>query len=168
MGRNGSAQYGSAMNHRCRFWRCRQLSAAASIALLGAPFHSAAAQSCPRDTATTQALRDAMHSALLTPGGAYSILATTNSVRFQSAVFQQLIERALQARPSGGTLFLPYDAMWWEYLSAAGLSASEEGKAPIGRRLAYEYHQDIEVSMARPAASSSRSRREPRRCSRRM
>ena len=125
------------------------LSLIAGIALLGAPRESAA-QSCHRDTTTAQALRDAMHVALLTPGGAYSILATTNSVRFQSAVFQRLIERALEVRPGGGTLFIPYDALWWEFLSAAGLAAGEGDKAPIGRRLAYEYHQDIELLYGPP------------------
>jgi len=93
-----------------------------------------------------------MHAALLTPGGAYSILATTNSVRFQSAVFQRLIERALEERPGGGTLFIPYDALWWEFLEAAGLSAGDSGKAPIGRRLAYEYHQDTEVFYGPPGS----------------
>jgi hypothetical protein len=127
-----------------------RLSVAAGIALLGALPRSLTAQSCPRDTTTTPALRDAMHAALLTPGGAYSILATTNSVRFQSAVFQRLIERALEERPGGGTLFIPYDALWWEFLGAAGLSAGDSGKAPIGRRLAYEYHQDIEVVYGPP------------------
>lgn len=93
-----------------------------------------------------------MHAALLAPGGAYSILATTNSVRFQSAVLVDLIEHALQARPGGGVLFIPYDELWREYLGAAGLSAGEEGKAPIGRRLAYEYHQDIEVFYGPPSS----------------
>ena len=86
-----------------------------------------------------------MHEALLAPGGAYSILATTNSMRFQSAVFQRLIERALAARPDGGILFIPYDVHWWEYLKAAGLGEDDSLKAPIGRRLAYEYHQDVEL-----------------------
>ena len=92
-----------------------------------------------------------MHDALLAPGGAYSLLATTNSVRFQSAVFQQLIERALAERPEGGTLFIPYDAMWWEFLKAAGLDEGDAAKAPIGRRLAFENHQSIEVLYGPPA-----------------
>ena len=91
-----------------------------------------------------------MHEALLTPGGAYSILATTNSMRFQSAVFQRLIERALEDRPSGGVLFIPYDAHWWEFLKAAGLGEGEGEKAPIGRRLAYEYHQGVELFYGPP------------------
>lgn len=126
------------------------LSVIAVIALSGMPPESIAAQSCPRDTTTTEALRDAMHEALVSPGGAYSILATTNSVRFQSAVFVRLIERALEARPSGGTLFIPYDALWWEFLNAAGLGVGEGEKAPIGRRLAYEYHQNIELLYGPP------------------
>ena len=92
-----------------------------------------------------------MHEALLAPGGAYSILATTNSMRFQSAVFQRLIERALADRPDGGILFIPYDVHWWEYLKAAGLGEDDSLKAPIGRRLAYEYHQDVELLYGPPA-----------------
>lgn len=126
------------------------LSAIAGVALLGIPPESMAAQACPRDTTTPQALHDAMHEALLTPGGAYSILATTNSMRFQSAVFQRLIEHALEDRPGGGMLFIPYDAHWWEFLNAAGLSEGEGEKAPIGRRLAYEYHQSVEVLYGPP------------------
>ena len=120
------------------------------IAFVGSATLPMAAQSCPSDTTSASALRDAMHQALLTPGGTYSILATTNSVRFQSAVFQSLIERALEERPGGGMLFIPYDALWWEYLYAAGLGEEEGDKAPIGRRLAYEYHQDIEVFYGPP------------------
>ena len=86
-----------------------------------------------------------MGEALVAPGGAYSILATTNAVRFQSAVFQHLIERALENRPSGGTLVIPYDVIWWEFLNAAGLGEGEGDKAPIGWRLAYEYQQSIEL-----------------------
>jgi len=126
------------------------LSVIAGIALFGTPPESIAAQSCPRDTTTVQALRDAMHAALLTPGGAYSILATTNSMRFQAAVFQRLIERALEDRPGGGMLFIPYDAHWWEFLNAAGLGAGDGEKAPIGRRLAYEYHQSVELFYGPP------------------
>ncbi|MBP2648149.1 MAG: hypothetical protein H6Q77_1773 [Gemmatimonadetes bacterium] len=126
------------------------LSVIAVIALSGTARGPLAAQSCPRDTTTPQALRDAMHEALLAPGGAYSILATTNSMRFQSAVFQRLIERALENRPGGGMLFIPYDAHWWEFLNAAGLGEGEADKAPIGRRLAYEYHQDIELLYGPP------------------
>jgi hypothetical protein len=135
--------------------------AIAGIALHGTAPGSTAAQSCPIDTTTTQALRVAMREALLAPGGAYSILATTNSVRFQSAVFQHLIERALEARPGGGTLFIPSDDLWWEFLSAAGLGDTEGDKAPIGRRLAFEYHQSIEVLYGPRAASSRWSRMGP-------
>lgn len=92
-----------------------------------------------------------MHEALFTPGGAYSLLATTNSLRFQSGVFRRLIERALEHRPEGGTLFIPYDALWWEFLIAAGLGAGEEDKAPIGRRLAFEHHQSIEMTYGPPS-----------------
>ena len=120
------------------------------IAFVGSATLPMAAQSCPSDTTSASALRDAMHQALLTPGGSYSILATTNSVRFQSAVFQSLIEHALKERPGGGMLFIPYDALWLEYLYAAGLGEGEGDKAPIGRRLAYEYHQDIEVFYGPP------------------
>jgi hypothetical protein len=126
------------------------LAAIAGSAVHGSTPGSTAAQSCPRDTTTAQALRVAMHEALLAPGGAYSILATTNSVRFQSAVFQRLIERALEARPAGGTLFIPSDDLWWEFLNAAGLADTEGDKAPIGRRLAFEYHQSIEVFYGPP------------------
>ena len=116
----------------------------AAIMLGGLPPAPVSAQSCPRDTTSKQALRDAMHEALAS-GGEYSILATTNSLRFQSAVFERLIARALAEHPDGGTLFIPYDDLWWEYLRAAGLDEAEAGKAPIGRRLAYEYHQSIEL-----------------------
>ncbi len=122
----------------------------AGITLLGTHPEVIAAQSCPADTITSQALGEAMHEALLAPGGAYSLLATTNSVRFQSAVFQRLIERALADRPDGGTLVIPYDILWWEFLHTAGLGEEEGDKAPIGRRLAYEFHQGIEVTYGPP------------------
>jgi hypothetical protein len=71
-------------------------------------------------------------------------------MRFQAAVFQRLIERALEDRPGGGMLFIPYDAHWWEFLNAAGLGAGDGEKAPIGRRLAYEYHQSVELFYGPP------------------
>jgi hypothetical protein len=126
------------------------LSMVAGIALLGTPAEVSAAQSCPADTISRQALGEAMHEALLAPGGAYSLLATTNSLRFQAAVFQRLIEHALERRPDGGTLFIPHDILWWEFLTAAGLGPEEGDRAPIGRRLAYEYHQSIEVTYGPP------------------
>ena len=109
-----------------------------------------AAQACPADTVTNQALRRAMREARLPPEGQYSLLATTNSVRFQSAVLRLLIEGALRSRPRGGTLFIPHDVLWREFLTAAGLGAGEEDKAPIGRKLAFEYHQGIEVTYGPP------------------
>ena len=128
------------------------LPASVALALTGSATDPLAAQSCPSDTTSAAALRDAMREALLFPGGAYSILATTNSLRFQSAVFQVLIEHALEARPGGGLLFIQYDDLWWEYLRAAGLGEEEGEKAPIGRRLAYEYRQSIEVLYGPPAS----------------
>jgi hypothetical protein len=128
------------------------LPAVAGITLLGSRPSIIAAQSCPADTITSQALRESMREALLLPGGTYSLLATTNSVRFQSAVFQRLIERALADRPGGGTLVIPYDILWWEFLHTAGLGEEEGDKAPIGRRLAYEFHQGIEVSYGPPGS----------------
>jgi len=126
------------------------LSASAALALTGLATAPVAAQSCPTDTTSALALRDAMREALLAPGGEYAILATTNSLRFQSAVFQSLIEHALKERPGGGVLFIPYDDLWWEYLRAAGLDETEGDKAPIGRRLAYEYQQSIDVLYGPP------------------
>ena len=122
----------------------------ATIALLGIGPEGTAAPSCPGDTITRQVLRDAMGAARLAPGGEYSILATTNSVRFQSAVLHNLIQRALIRRPAGGTLFVPHDAVWLEFLIAAGLRAGEEDQAPIGRRLAFDWHQSIEVTYGPP------------------
>jgi hypothetical protein len=130
--------------------RRNPLSIIVAIALLGTRPEAAGAQSCPGDTVTRQELGEAMRAARLTPGGAYSLLATTNSARFQSAVFQHLIERAMERRPTGGTLVIPYDALWWEFLIVAGIGAGEEGRAPIGRRLAFDYHQSIDVSYGPP------------------
>src|SRR4249919_3588926 len=90
----------------------------AGIALLGARPEATAAQSCAGDTVTRQALAEAMREARVGTSGSYSILATTNSLRFQSAVFQRLIEYALVDRPNGGTLIIPYDILWWEFLNA--------------------------------------------------
>lgn len=133
----------------------------AVIVLLGTAAPVAAAPSCPGDTITRQALGEAMREALGAPGGSYSLLATANSVRFQSAVFQRLIEHALARRPAGGTLFIPHDALWWEFLGVAGLGTGEEDKAPIGRRLAFEYHQGIEVTFGPWAAVVKRIRQGP-------
>ncbi|MEO8452241.1 MAG: hypothetical protein ABI647_20790 [Gemmatimonadota bacterium] len=121
-----------------------------AIALLGAFPEVAVAQSCPADTITRQELGAAMREARLAPGGDYAVLATMNSMRFQSAVFQRLIQHALARRPDGGTFFIPHDILWWEFLKVAGLRVGEEDKAPIGRRLAFEYHQSIEVTYGRP------------------
>lgn len=122
------------------------LSAVTAIALLGTPLETTGAQSCSADTITRQTPGEAMRDARLPPGDDYSLLATTNSVRFQSAVLRLLIERALDHRPNGGTLFIRHDDLWWEFLIVAGLGAGEEDKAPIGRRLAFDYQQSIEVT----------------------
>lgn len=101
-----------------------------------------------------------MREARLADSG-YSLLATTNSVRFQSAVFQHLITGALVTRPRGGTLFIPHDALWKEFLIVAGLGTGDEAKAPIGRRLAFDYHQSIEVTYGPPASIVKRIKRGP-------
>lgn len=117
---------------------------------LGTLVSGAAAQRCPAETVTGRTLGEAMREALRARGGSYSLLATNNSVRFQSAVTQRLIEHALAERPAGGTLFIPHDVLWWEFLKVAGLGESEGGRAPIGRRLGYEFHQSIEVTYGPP------------------
>lgn len=138
-----------------------ELSTIAAIALLGTRAEVTAAQSCSADTITRQVLGEAMREARPTPGGDYSLLATTNSMRFQSAVFQRLIERALDQRPNGGTLVIPYDALWREFLVVAGLGPGEEDKAPIGRRLAFDYQQGIDVTYGPPDRIIKRVKRGP-------
>jgi hypothetical protein len=115
------------------------------IALLAAGREAAAAQSCPRDTVTAGELGDAMRTALRAPGGAYDILASTNAMRFQSAVFEALLEDRLAANPHGGSFFIPHDLLWWEFLTVAGLGRADSSKAPIGRLRAFDYHQSIEL-----------------------
>lgn len=132
-----------------------------AIALLGSRPVATAAQSCSRDTITRRALGEAMREARLAPGGDYSLLATTNAGRFTSAVFQRLIERALAHRPNGGTLFIPHDAFWREFLIVAGLRAGEEAKAPIGRRLAFDYHEGTHVTYGPPDSIIKRIKRGP-------
>jgi hypothetical protein len=119
-----------------------------ALGTLGA---GAAAQRCPEsETVTGRALGEAMRATLQARDGSYSVLATNNSLRFQSSVNQRLIEHALAERPSGGTLFIPHDVLWWEFLKVAGLGESEGDRAPIGRRLGYEFHQSIEVTYGPP------------------
>lgn len=132
-----------------------------AIALLCVGARLAAAQSCPADTVTRQALGRAMRAARVAPESDYSLLATTNSVRFQSAVLVRLIESALLTDPRGGTFFVPHDALWREFLLAAGLGPGEEHKAPIGRQLAYEYHQGIEVTYGPPGDIVKRVKQGP-------
>jgi hypothetical protein len=115
------------------------------IVLLAASREAAAAQSCPRDTVTAEELGDAMRAALRAPGGAYDILASTNAMRFQSAVFEVLLEHRLAANPHGGSVFIPHDLLWWEFLTVAGLGPADSSKAPIGRLRAFDYQQSIEV-----------------------
>lgn len=125
------------------------ISLLATVALLAAPPSVAAARSCPGDTITRKALGEAMREARRADGN-YDLLATTNSGRFQFEVLERLIAHALVHRPGGGTLFIPHDALWWEFLSVAGLGQADAYKAPIGRRLAYEWHQSIEVTYGPP------------------
>jgi hypothetical protein len=112
---------------------------------------AAVAQACPTDTITASALGVAMRAARRAPGGDYSLLATMNSVRFQSGVIQYLIEDALERHREGGTFFVPHDILWWEFLKVAGLGKSEETKAPMGRRLAFDYHQGMRVTYGPPS-----------------
>ncbi len=132
-----------------------------TFALLGTLPQVAAAQSCSRDTVTRRELGLAMREARLAPGGGYDILATTNSARFTSAVFQRLIERGLAHRPDGGTLFIPHDTFWREFLIVAGLRAGEEDKAPIGRRLAFDYHEGTHLTFGPPDRIIKRIKRGP-------
>ena len=119
--------------------------AAVLVLLLAADREAAVAQSCPRDTVTADELGDAMQTALRAPGGEYDIIASTNAMRFQSAVFRVLLERRLIANPDGGAFFIPHDILWWEFLGVAGLGLADSAKAPIGRLRAFDYRQSIEV-----------------------
>lgn len=119
--------------------------AAVVVVLLAAGREAAPAQSCPRDTVTAGELGDAMQTALRAPGGEYDILASTNAMRFQSAVFRVLLERRLIANPDGGAFFIPHDILWWEFLRVAGLTLADSSKAPIGRLRAFDYRQSIEL-----------------------
>ena len=56
---------------------------------------------------------------------------------------------------------MPHDALWWEFLTAAGLRAGEENRASIGRRLAFDYHQSIEVTYGPPDGIIKRIRSGP-------
>jgi len=131
------------------------------LAILGTSPWTAAGQSCPADTISRVELAEAMREARTADPGSYDILATTNSMRFQSAVLQWLIERHLEHVPGGGTFFIPHDALWWEFLTAAGLRPEEQDRAPIGRRLAFEYQQSIEVTFGPPASFIKETKRGP-------
>ena len=115
-------------------------------------FHptSAAAQGCVVDTVSKAELRAAMQEVRRPPHDGYDLLATTNTTRFQSAYFQVLIRQGQRRRPPGGTLFIPPDHLWWEFLSVAGLAPTEGKKAPPNRRWAVSVHQGIHIFFAPP------------------
>ncbi len=115
-------------------------------------FHptSAAAQACVVDTVSQAELRAAMQEVRRPPHDGYDLLATTNTTRFQSAYFQVLIRQGQRRRPHGGTLFIPHDHLWWEFLSVAGLAPTEGKKAPLNRRWAVSVHQSIHIFFAPP------------------
>jgi hypothetical protein len=123
-----------------------------AVTLLAVRSEASVAQACVRDTVSAERLGEAMRAALRAPGGAYDLLATTNSMRFQAAVFESLLRRGLADHPAGGVLVIPYDILWSEYLSVADLTASDSNRAPIGRLRAFEYHQSIELDYG-PVAS---------------
>ena len=121
-------------------------------AALWCGFHpaTAAAQACAVDTVSQADLRAAMLEARRPPNDVYDLLATTNTTRFQSTYFQVLIRQAQRRRPYGGTLFIPHDYVWWEFLSIAGLAPTEGEKAPLNRRWAVSVHQGIHILFAPP------------------
>lgn len=106
---------------------------------------AAPAQSCTRDTVAASDLADAMQTALRSSSVPYDIRTTTNSTRFETAYIGILARRALARHPDGGVLVIPYDALWFEYLRAAGLPPADSSRAPVGRLLGYRFQQGVEV-----------------------
>ena len=104
---------------------------------------SAEGQSCSVDTVQAEAVATAMRVAARAYGD-YDILATTNATRFQTALILELARQARRRNVDRDVLFVRADDIFSEFLKVAGLQGQPE-KAPLYRRLAYEYQQGIEI-----------------------
>jgi hypothetical protein len=100
-------------------------------------------QSCSVDTVHAETVAAAMYIAARAHGD-YDILATTNATRFQTALLLELVRQARQSNMAGEVLFVRAEDIYFGFLKVAGLQGEPEN-APLYRRLAYEYRQDIEI-----------------------
>ena len=87
----------------------------------------AQAPACAVDTIPRTELAAAMRTAALSHGE-YDLLATPNWPRFQSALYLQLVRRAMEREPTGGVLFITPEYLFSEFLYLAGVQ--DPTKAP--------------------------------------
>ena len=95
--------------------------------LLASPSAHAQTPACAVDTIPRAELAAAMRTAALSHGE-YDLLATPNWPRFQTALYLQLVRRAMEREPTGGVLFISPAYLFWEFLSLAGVV--DPSKAP--------------------------------------
>ena len=109
-------------------WRGAFLLAAPLILTLPR-FSFAQSAACMADTLSRAELASEMRSVVdsQTP---FDLLATTNWMRFQSALFLRLVRRASELNPTGGVVSIPAKDLFWEFVPLAGLSIDEAERAP--------------------------------------
>jgi stage V sporulation protein SpoVS len=89
--------------------------------------------------------------AIMKQQAAYSISATTNSARFQAAVYLGLAQQTLAKDPTGGQVFVHADDWFASFLAASGLDADS---APAFMKLAAEHQQHVLID-CRPGAATN-------------
>ncbi len=90
------------------------------LLLFVSPSANAQAPDCAVDTISRAGLAAAMRTAALS-NGEYDLLATPNWPRFQTALYQELVRRAMERDPLGSVLFIPPNLLFGEFLSLAGV-----------------------------------------------
>ena len=129
------------MSQRCR----PALTALGSLSLaLLVMTQAARAQvpACSVDTIPRAELAADMRTAAFSHGE-YNLLATPNWTRFQSALYLQLVRRAMEREPSGGVLYIAPEYLFWEFVSMAGVE--DPAKAPQHLQWALHLNQGTQL-----------------------
>ena len=85
---------------------------------------------CQVDTVPRPMLAERVRAAARTHGE-FNIVATTNWIRFYSALYLGLVRDAMERRPGGGVLFLPTESLFREFFSASGLTDANQLPADL-------------------------------------
>ncbi len=117
----------------------------AALLILAVPGISLAQSTrCDADTLSRAELASEMRR-VVDSQAPFDLLATTNWMRFQSALFLRLVRTASALNPAGGVVSIPAKDLFWEFVSLAGIGIDEAERAPA--HMLWALHLDQETRL---------------------